>query len=846
MEIVTSSASHHAMLFAYVSEETVRAFGEAGEQALVEAVRRYGYQRGRRMGMRADLDGIARNALSYVLYSEWECFPGQVERVDSQDHGRFCLQYCRCPWYTEWSSAGMMEYGKYYCGHVDKAILEGFGAKRGHLASCRIDGAETCDLLFEGPCCTQEAYEQLSAWKFLLGHQAIMPWEYHVGHLYQALRNAIERRFAADGTRALRRALKRYVQQFGQTAGDLVLQYAELDFDVLPPYSAPLRPEQRARRIDRMIETDLLVAGGSGAAVMAAVEAAKSGQQVLLLSKGKIGRSGNMIMAGGGFGVDGHSAKHLLNMEQADDRFDQADLLDSLIKEGFYLSDRALAELYVQDGPEVMGTFLEWAEEAGQRYEFLPSGTWVGSGRSFARAVEQGLRHAPQVRRMEDCVLLDVLTSDGHVSGALALELYSGDLLLIRAKAVILATGGYQPFAVNNTNSDMTGDGQAAALRAGAKLVDMEFMLGMLTALEPAELRGSIYPFVFEFNLPELHYRLLDRNREPLEAEPELATRFRGKKISKLVNSWLFAQAKAEGRLTERGGLYLDYSENPPEVRKAALERFFDRFQRWYPRGCYNGERLDGVVDAIMSGRPLEVTIGYEYSLGGIAVDAQMQTGVPGLFAAGEVTSGTFGACRAGDGLLEMLVQGRRAGRSAAAFAHRRDCCPIDREQMQCYVDRYLRYFRSTNGVSPHFLFARIQQSCTHGFGMLRSESSLRRTAAELMQLQLQVNSLCTLHTEGRAYNMEWLRAMQCENLLLCCRCGVQAALERRESRGVHIRSDYPRIDERNYWLRYEFALEQGKLVMTSCQPQLDKTTPRGDGQTIPEYLLDPTLEYRR
>ena len=93
---------------------------------------------------------------------------------------------------------------------------------------------------------------------------------------------------------------------------------------------------------------------------------------------------------------------------------------------------------------------------------------------------------------------------------------------------------------------------------------------------------------------------------------------------------------------------------------------------------------------------------------------------------------------------------------------------------------------------------------------------------------------------------MEWLRAMQCENLLLCCRCGVQAALERRESRGVHIRSDYPRIDERNYWLRYEFALEQGKLVMTSCQPQLDKTTPRGDGQTIPEYLLDPTLEYRR
>lgn len=847
MEIVYSSASHHAMLFAYVAKETIDTFGEDGRQAILRAVDRYGMQRGRRMAMRAKLDGVPVNGLSYSLYSEWGCFPGQVECSACCGEGSYRVKYHRCPWYTEWKHYDMLRYGRCYCGRVDAAILKGFGISDGALEGSRVDGCHTCDLVFLNEGYDREAYERYLAQKRLLGDQAQMPWQYHLGHLYQALRNEILHRFGRDGRKILKRALKSYELQFGKAAKDLVLEYGELDFDALPPYRAPLQNRDDTTRIRRVITTEVLVAGGSGAAVMAAVEASRRGLQVTLLSKGKVGRSGNLIMAGGGFGVDGWSAKHELGMEDACDAFTKADMLDCLIKEGFYLSDQDLARLYVEEGPAATGQFLGWAEKCGQKYAFMPNGTWIGSGRSFARALEQGMRENPEIRRLEDCVLMDVIRDEKRVTGALALDVYRGELLLIECKSVILATGGYQPFEVNNTSSDMTGDGQAIACRAGAKLVDMEFILGMTTALQPEEMRGSIYPFVFEFNMPQLQYRLLDRNMRPIEIPEEVLRRFRGKKISKLVNSYYFAQAQAKGLLTDRGGLYLDYSANSPEQKRRSLEEFYDRFGAWYQRGYYNGESLEPVAEAIMNDEPLEVTLGFEYSLGGIQVDSDMQTGVPGLFAAGEVTSGTFGACRAGDGILEMLVQGRRAGQSAAAYCRRVEHRAVDGAALEQKLQHHSRYFREKGGISPHQIFDGIQSACTEGFGLIRDEAGLTGTLERLEELQIQLDTLCGIRTGGTAYNMEWLRAMQCENLLTCCKAGVRAALERRESRGCHMRRDYPEVDHDNSLVKYVFSSENGVMVMSRRSPRVESyALPEGRKASVMDYLTDPELRYRR
>ena len=145
MEIVLSSASHHAMLFAYVTKEVVDTFGKRGREVIIEAVTRYGRQRGRRMAMRAQLDGVPCTALSYALYSEWDCFPGQTETRSFETSGLFHLQYTRCPWYTEWKYFDMLEYGTCYCGYVDAALLEGFGVTDGGLLRCRTEGAAACD-----------------------------------------------------------------------------------------------------------------------------------------------------------------------------------------------------------------------------------------------------------------------------------------------------------------------------------------------------------------------------------------------------------------------------------------------------------------------------------------------------------------------------------------------------------------------------------------------------------------------------------------------------------------------------------------------------------------------------
>ena len=837
MEIVLSSASHHAMLFAYVTQEVIGAFGADGRETIIRAVRLYGRQRGQRMAMRARIDGNPIDAFSYNLYSEWECFPGQVECVSSLEGGSFCIHYSRCPWHTEWTHLDMLEYGRCYCDYVDEAIMEGFGVTDGVLAGSRADGHATCDLRFSGKTYTREALERFEAKKLLLGERAKMPWEYHVGHLYRTLRDCIEERFGREGRRALNRALKNYGIQFGDNAKKLVLEYADLDYTKLPPYSPCREIKSPLAHIDRLVETDVLVAGGSSAAVAAAVAAAERGLDVTVLSKGKIGSSGNLLMAGGGFSLDGYSARHELGLE-TDDPSTGEDMLDRLIKEGFYLNDQDLTALYAEEGPASARQLLDWADAAGQEYVFLPDGTCTASGKSFTPALEQGMREHPEIRRMEDCMITEVLTNSRQVTGALALDLSRGEILLIRAKAVILATGGYQPFQNSNTVSDMTGDGQAIACRAGAELVNMEFFLGMPTALEPAAAQSSGYPFVFDFNFPDLRYRLLDRNFQPLELPQEAAKCFRDKRLSKLANSYLFFQAQENGTLTDRGGLYLDYSENDREKRRESLERFYQRFSPWHRLGYYNRELLSGMEDAVLNGRPLEVTLDYTYSMGGVQVDTQMRTAVQGLFAAGEVTSGTFGACRTEDSILEMLVQGRRAGSAAANFCERRDFRELDPQQLRSCLERHLHCLNRQDGVSPLLLFEQIQQICRAGFGLVRSEGGLKAALDELERLRLQLDELCCTHSRERIYNLEWLRAFQCENLLLCCEAGIRAALERRESRGCHMRADYPQVDHDHFLVKYLFRCQDGRLAMSAQKPRADRRhLPAGKSDSIITYL---------
>jgi hypothetical protein len=237
MEIVLTSASHHAMLFAFIAKETIDTFGKRGETAITAGVERYGKQRGRRMALRVLADGNELDVMNYLIYGEWEAFPGQMDLRFPTYFPEVRMQNYRCPWYTEWSKRGFLEYGYYYCKNVDAALACGFNGMILNLLRNRTNGDECCDFVFINQGVPPEKMEEFKKRNVLIGNKAKMPWEYHTGHIFKTMREAICDAFGAAGEGAVQRALDNYTGEYGVKARNLVLKFAEVDYDVMPPYA---------------------------------------------------------------------------------------------------------------------------------------------------------------------------------------------------------------------------------------------------------------------------------------------------------------------------------------------------------------------------------------------------------------------------------------------------------------------------------------------------------------------------------------------------------------------------------------------------------------------------------
>lgn len=595
-------------------------------------------------------------------------------------------------------------------------------------------------------------------------------------------------------------------------------------------------------KIARIINTDVLSVGGSGAGVMAAIFAARAGAIVTLISKGKIGFSGNAIMAGGGCGIDGESGKEILGIKTADASFTREKLFDCLVKESFYLADQNLVDQYVNDAPIALKDYLAWGEKAGCKFVPIQPCGWQASGLHFTRPLIQGLKETPQVAVLEDTVITDLLYKDNTITGAIGFHVYSGDLVQINAKVVVLGTGGYQPLTLKNTVSDMTGDGQAMAYRAGATLSDMEFMLAFPTALVPEDMMGSIYPYIFR----RIPHRLADKDGNEIvisESAKQLSTE---SKLNKIVNCFYMGHAVAQGRGGPHGGAFWDYSQATLEEKQIGFDRFYKRFSLWHKEGCYKGESMKRIEEMILNDEPIEVGLGVEYSIGGVVVNENMETGIRGLLAAGEVTAGTFGACRIGDGLIEMLAHGMKAGQAAAKYCEQNQMVASDQNQVDAIVADMLKYFQNTDGPNAIEFYNELERTCDKGLGVIRDEAQIKTALDKVLEMKKAAGKL-TLAAKSRAYNFEWMRAMQAQNMLICDEAALRAALERRESRGCHIRLDYPEVDHDRYIHHYQFR-KHGKLMeMTTCKPTITKMQPpSGKAKDIIAYFTDPNLNYDR
>ena len=598
------------------------------------------------------------------------------------------------------------------------------------------------------------------------------------------------------------------------------------------------------KKIDRIIECDVLVIGGAGAGVMSAVRAAEAGASVALVSKGKVGKSGNTIMIGGGFSIDGESAKTFLGKEDANQSYTRQKVFEKLVTSGFYLGDQRLQRLFVDmSGPAVADCLL-WAEEAGQHFNFNPASCgWFTSGAAFGKTVKQGLQRRKDIAVYEDVLIAELLKNGDTVCGALGIGINTGEIIQFNSKAVLLATGGIQPFSLKNSNSDMTGDGVALALRAGAKATDMEFLLFIGTIIEPAFARGSLIPFLIAMRF-KLKAKMTDLDGEELifPSDPRYKVGPTNGKVNKLLMSEFFGRGVFEKFAKHGSAFYYDYSAYSEDDIREAFAGFAAAREKWHRKGFYNGVDLARLAEEIIqAGKRMKVSLGNEYSMGGVVVEPDFSvTGVSGLFAAGEVTGGTFGAFRSGDGLTEMLAHGYVAGSSAANYAlNHEKLQPNDGEQK---ADALLAPFERERGLSAIEARRELEQICDEGFNFYRDGDGLEKAYKKIVHLRKSLSDL-SISEKSRAYNLEWINGVIAQNLALCAEVGIYAALNRKESRGTHLRADYPEVNNTDYLFSFVSRLVNEEPVYEKVLPvPYELPLPVQNYPSVPEYIVEQIL----
>lgn len=574
-------------------------------------------------------------------------------------------------------------------------------------------------------------------------------------------------------------------------------------------------------QVKEKITADVLVIGGGGAACTAAVAAARNGASVVIVSKGKTGNSGNTIMIGGSYGMDGESACHDYHIPGADPNFTKEELFRSIVNDGFHLSDQKMVEQFVEDSPRIVYEVKQWGEEIGEKFEFYAPANWDVTGRSMGRALLQGVKKTPNIAIYNDIAVTDLLKNGKKVTGALGLDLYGGKLIQFDAKATILATGGFQPYTLRTTNTDSTGDGQAMAYRAGARLADMEFILFMVTALEPNEIKGSILPSLCTFRAA-FDYDPVDGMGKKIEIPEKVREMESVSEMCKVLDMYYYGKVLNEGRGTKNGGFYFDFNRFTEEEIDVMFDAVMEHFEGFYQHGYYHGENIMEYRDLIKKNRRIEVGFGGEYSVGGIHIDENMFTGVPGLFAAGEVGCGVFGANRVADAVTEMLVQGYKAGESAAAETAKEELLCSHEDSVKAAVGVLENLLKNEGGIRIGEARKRLQDISDGTLKLLRTEETLSDGISKYEKLEHDMENI-TLAGKGLLYNRELLEALQLKNLLTCSRISAKMALERKESRGLHLRDDYPMIDNENWQVRLVAERKDGKDRLTKEIPAVTK-----------------------
>jgi succinate dehydrogenase/fumarate reductase flavoprotein subunit len=449
---------------------------------------------------------------------------------------------------------------------------------------------------------------------------------------------------------------------------------------------------------------------------------------------------------------------------------------------------------------------IGWARRNGRIAQAMAPGhdrprcvyvDFLNTGPAVSKTLRSVVYKTPGIRRAGDLVVVDLVKDGEAVSGAVAWHLDSGAPVAISARQTVLATGGLtRLYRRNSASGNMGGDGYALALRAGAPLVDMEFVQFFPIGHLAPRLVG-MDPIMWDPFRYKLGGRLLNNRGE------EFTDRYGVKEdgsyvITRDLGTYSILKEVEAGRGSPHGGVYLSFQHCSEAELRAAFGPVIDRLAA-------------NAID--LTRMPVEVAPIAHYHMGGAKADARMETEIPGLLVAGEAVGGANGANRlSGNAITEALVFGRRAGISAAERAEKTRVQP--RGDARAILD-LLAAGAPGRDLNTAEMIETLQAAMADGVGPLRSEARLRRARATIAELAALLGDRPA--GDGTPYDMRRLDWLDLRNMLLVARAVAEAALARTESRGAHQREDF--VEMRPEWRASQVVRLHGDRLALSPAP---------------------------
>ena len=561
------------------------------------------------------------------------------------------------------------------------------------------------------------------------------------------------------------------------------------------------------RHNKNLIKTDILIIGSGGAGSRAAIEASRNDTQVLIVSKGIFTRCGATVTAGLFMDVPSSRIEDVCGIPGIM-KDDEENFCKDMFEEGKYLNNEELVWAHCSNAAKYVKELVGWGmkikglnQSPGHKYPR----SIISSGRSMVQALKREIKKY-NVKFLDNTMITNLLTNNKQIVGAVGIKLTSGDFIVIKAKAVILATGGAMGlYPITTAPQELVGDGMYMAFEAGAKLIDMEFPLFLPACLYwPKSMKGLDLPYTCSSAIGgwwlnafgERFIKKWDTLRMEMGTTRDIAS---------------IAQAMEilEGRGSPHGGIYVSFKHLPEELITAYFEK--DPQVKNYKYGGFN------LLDSNMDPRKVSYEAGpaAHYWNGGIRINKKCETDVIGLYAAGEVQGGTMGANRlAGNAITECLVFGALAGLNASLFVKNISFSNIHNNQLEKYYERIYKPLKQKEEIDVIQIRKDIQEIAFKFAGPVRNKAGLINGIKEIEKIKRDLLPNINVNCKEMIYNREWMQALEIDSIVTILESVLRASLMRNESRGALYRKDYTNTDNRDWLKNIIVYKEDGKMVL--------------------------------